>query len=506
MDKRSRAVTIVRRATRILLATSVLIVAVLAFVVSTATVPSQGLTGGDVGLLVGVDPGGPVWRDGIRSGELVVELQAGDEPGGWRLVTLDGTTEHVSSTAGHVARLRAYEAWSVVALAMALLTALPVFRGHPVAAPLLPVTLAITAQPLFFSGIFVAALVAGALVFLGGAVAIPAFASWRWWMGPAVAAGAGLALAWVFSILVDPALFDIVDTARLPAAAGFSVLGLITVFDRERFRESRRRIGPPQFVDLVYLAAAAAFLAAAGGLGRAPIELLAVAVVIALAIYPIWRHDAIGAFERFVTSSARRDAAILAIEDERGRLARDIHDAPLQDLSAVIRRLDNVPGAAQEAEALREVAARLRDVATALRPPVLQDLGLVAAIHDLRDTVSAANPNWEVTVDVDEATGDRPPADVELAALRVLQEAATNSIAHSKGRQLKIRGSVTPASIELQASDDGRGYGEVEARDARRAGHFGLDSMRERAEAVSAEATVASTPEGVTVTFRWAAG
>ena len=170
----------------------------------------------------------------------------------------------------------------------------------------------------------------------------------------------------------------------------------------------------------------------------------------------------------------------------------------------MIRRLEAVPGAEHEADALRAVAGQLRDVATALHPPVLVDLGLAAAIEDLRDQLCAGSPVWEIAVDVDDlTTTGRPPAEVELAAYRVTQEAMANAIAHSGGRCIGVRGSVAPEAIDLAISDDGHGLGEQDARAARRAGHFGLDSIRERALAAGGTSVLTSTPEGVCVRFRW---
>src|SRR5688572_17869090 len=112
-------------ALRLLLAGGVLFVAVLAFVASTATEPSHGVSGEEAGLVSVVEPGGPVWRDGIRVGDRVVELRAGGDPGGWLLVVNRGTTEYSSAGNDHIAKLRQYEAWSVVAVFLAILAALP---------------------------------------------------------------------------------------------------------------------------------------------------------------------------------------------------------------------------------------------------------------------------------------------------------------------------------------------------------------------------------------------
>jgi two-component system NarL family sensor kinase len=170
----------------------------------------------------------------------------------------------------------------------------------------------------------------------------------------------------------------------------------------------------------------------------------------------------------------------------------------------VIRRLESIPGADAETSSLRSVAEGLRDVATSLHPPVLQDLGLAAAIADLGDHASEAHPGWRVMVDVDDVTlADRPPADVELAAFRVIQEALANAIAHSQGHTLEIGGVVSTDSIDLRADDDGHGFHAEAAREARRAGHFGLDAMGERAEAVGGRVLVTPGPTGVSVRFQW---
>ena len=258
----------------------------------------------------------------------------------------------------------------------------------------------------------------------------------------------------------------------------------------------------PAFVDLLYLGLAVAILIA-GFIGNSLLPALVVTVA-AILVYPFWRRATLSSFERLVASQARRDASIRAVEDERGRLAREIHDSPLQELSGVIRRLEAVPGAEHEADALRAVAGQLRDVATTLHPPVLVDLGLAAAIEDLRDQLCASSPRWLITVEVDDlTTAGRPPAEVELAAFRVTQEAMANAIAHSGGLCLGVRGSVAPEVIDLAISDDGHGLREQDARAARRAGHFGLDSIRERAAAAGGTSVLTSTPQGVSVRFLW---
>ena len=454
------------------------------------------------GMVWSVEPGSPAWRDGIRPGDLVVALDSSE--GSWRIDTRSADIPHGSTKEDQIGRLRSFLPWSLLGLALAGIAGLLAYRGHSAAAVVVPIALLLGVQPLFAAGSLLGALLAGIVLFGGGALAAAAFGRWRKTLTIPLAIGASLGILWVVSTLVIPGAFDAVDASRRPAAAGFSLVGFAAVADRRRILEFMTGRSGPAFVDLLYLGLAVALLLA-GLLGALPLIPAVIVTSVAVLVYPFWRRATVSSFERLVTSQARRDASIRAIEDERGRLAREIHDSPLQELSGVIRRLEAVPGAEREADTLRGVAGQLRDVATTLHPPVLQDLGLAAAIEDLRDQYSITAPEWEVSVEVDDlTTGGRPPAEVELAAFRVTQEATANAIAHSRGHCVGISGSVTAEVVELAISDDGHGLLEEDARKARRAGHFGLDSMRERAEAIGGTVSV-TTAGGVCVRFQWKA-
>jgi signal transduction histidine kinase len=490
-----------RRAIQINLGLVVLVMAVLGLVVSAAVIPASGVVPENIGGVVrSVEPGSPGWRDGIREGDVVTDLDTSE--GNWHIATIGGEVRRDSSKSDQVKLLRSFIPWSIVALLVAAFAALLAYRGHPASAVLVPIALLLAAQPLFFTGSVPGALVAGIALFAGGGLAV-AFARWRTMLAVPLVAGLALSVLWVVSTLVLPAAFDAVDVSRGPAAAGFSVVGFAVVADRRRILDFMTGRSGPGFVDLLYLGLAVALLIA-GIFGSIPFLPALVVTVAAVLVYPFWRRATVASFERLVTSQARRDASIRATEDERGRLAREIHDSPLQELSGVIRRLEAVPGAEREADTLRAVAGQLRDVATALHPPVLQDLGLAAAIEDLRDQFGATAPDWQVSVEVDDLTSaGRPSAEVELAAFRVTQEATANAIAHSGGQRLGIRGSVTRNAVELAISDDGHGLLEEDTRTARRAGHFGLDSMRERAEAIGGTTSLTTAADGVCVRFHW---
>jgi signal transduction histidine kinase len=497
-----------RRAIQVGLGLAVLAMAVLALATSALVVPEPGVVTSDPGLgatvVLNVDPGSPAWRDHLRPGNQVLDLQGSDDPGGWRMVVRDGSGAMLeSSTTAQVDVLRSHVPWSMTALAVASIAALLAYRRRAAASVILPIAMLVAAQPLFLSGSLAAEILAGVAVCAGGALAAVAFATWRRLLVVPLIAGLALAAAQVGTILAAPDAFDGVDAARVPLAAGLSTIALASVLDRRRVVEFLTGRGGPAFVDVLYLGLAVA-LVLAGILGIVPLVPAIVVTGVAIAAYPAWRRATIAALDGLVTTQARRDAAIRAVEGERSRLAREIHDAPLQELSGVIRRLETVPGAEHEADTLREVAGQLRDVATTLHPPVLQDLGLAASLEDLGDQLSVTAPDWRVSVEVDDLTGTgRPRPEVELAAFRVAQEASSNAIAHSGGHHLGIAGSVASEAIELSITDDGHGLSEEDARSARRTGHFGLDSMRERAEAVGASTSIATSGQGVLIRFHW---
>lgn len=500
--KRAKLAAKLRRGTQIGLGLALLATAMFAALASAIGIPEPGVVAGNPGGVVDqVDPGGPTWRDGIRVGDQVLDV--GDFQGGWRILTMSGSVVREGTARSHLAVLRSHIPWALAALLIAALAALLAYRGHPMTAIVMPIAFAVAAQPVFFFGSYVGGILAGALVFVGGALAIAAFARWRRVTLIPIAVGIACALIWAASILAIPELFSAADAARGPVVAGFSLAGFLAIADRSRIRAAVTGEAGPAYIDLLYVGIVIA-LGLAALLGRAPIEVVLVVALAAILVYPFWRRATISMVERLVAGQARRHAVVRAVEDERGRLAREIHDSPLQELAGVIRRLEAVAGTEREADSLRVVAAQLRDVATTLHPPVLQDLGLAPAIEDLRDQLSGAHPTFTIVAQVDDLTNAaRPPADVELAAYRVVQEAAANALTHGKGQRVVIQGSVAQQAIELTVKDDGCGYRDEDARTARRAGHFGLDSMRERAQAVGGHTQIDNLPDGVAVRFHW---
>ena len=182
---------------------------------------------------------------------------------------------------------------------------------------------------------------------------------------------------------------------------------------------------------------------------------------------------------------------VQAQEEERRRIARELHDEAGHALTAAIFRLDlestRLPAEAASArsvlgtarDSLLECATTLHDIAFALRPRILEDLGLSAALRSLARQAMAAD-GLEVTLAVD---GQERPLDkgVELAVFRVVQEALTNTRKHARATQAAIRLSFHPHVLLVQIEDNGSGIGAPEAGSPRRPG-LGLAGMRERIE------------------------
>lgn len=199
-------------------------------------------------------------------------------------------------------------------------------------------------------------------------------------------------------------------------------------------------------------------------------------------------------------ATTQRDQVVAAMEAERSRIAADIHDDALQELTMLGWKLD-ASGDKENAASAREVADRLRAILGDLRLPILDDLGTGPALEWLVERVGRA-AGGEVRLERSDQV--RPPAAVELAFFRVAQEALSNAVRHGQPPVL-VRYWTTPTSASLSVDDAGPG---IDAGDAERAGsgHFGMLNMRQRAEQIGALLDVRRWPTGGTrVTMEWRA-
>lgn len=178
--------------------------------------------------------------------------------------------------------------------------------------------------------------------------------------------------------------------------------------------------------------------------------------------------------------------AIAAREEERRRMAHELHDGPLQSLVLVARKLDAVGDIAPQAGALDdareiidETAGELRRLSRAPRPPILDDLGLVAA---LRSETSAFAHRSGMEARFEVAGTVRPlPQDTELLLLRVTQESLHNAERHSGGSTVEVILRYEPDAAALAVADNGRGIGTVPPATTLLArGKLGLLGIQER--------------------------
>jgi signal transduction histidine kinase len=203
---------------------------------------------------------------------------------------------------------------------------------------------------------------------------------------------------------------------------------------------------------------------------------------------------------RLATVALRqRDLVVAATEAERSRIAADIHDDALQDLTMLIRRLD-AAGDTTNADAARDIAERLRAICGDLRLPVLDDLGVGPALEWLSSRAETSVDSLVLDRLADES---RLPADVELAVFRVAQEALSNAVRHGSS-PIVVRYRSRPDWVELVVDDSGSGLPDGAAEAAELAGHLGLLNMTQRAEAVGADFRIGPRPGGGTrVSLIW---
>lgn len=163
-----------------------------------------------------------------------------------------------------------------------------------------------------------------------------------------------------------------------------------------------------------------------------------------------------------------------AEETERGRIARDIHDGPLQKAMLIAGAIGDLSGS--QSTLARQLASELREVCSRLRPAILDDLGLVPALDWLLDGV-LKHSGLSTRLVLDGVLEDERFAPVvELALFRVTQEAANNAMKHSCGDSLTTTLIREEDALVLKVSDDGVGFSQAK----RNMGGIGLSSMNER--------------------------
>jgi signal transduction histidine kinase len=226
-------------------------------------------------------------------------------------------------------------------------------------------------------------------------------------------------------------------------------------------------------------------------------------------------HGLAGEVAALATARKRLlDRTVQAREEERIRLAAELHDGPIQRLTGVAytadlsrRRLDraDLAGGQQLLESLEddirgEVAA-LRQVMVQLRPPALDEWGLSAALTDYANTFQQQTG---ITCSIQATLPERLARAHETVLYRVAQEALTNVAKHAKARRAWVTLTISQGQVRLQVGDDGTGFAATHPEDPigdhLGLNHFGLASMRQQLEMAGGSWQVHSRPgQGTTV-------
>jgi signal transduction histidine kinase len=172
-------------------------------------------------------------------------------------------------------------------------------------------------------------------------------------------------------------------------------------------------------------------------------------------------------------------------EDERRRIARELHDEAGQILTAVKIELD-LDGRKEASEMVGRALSQVRVLSNLLRPTVLDDLGLLPALRALTEDFGrrariAAELSCPETLPV-------LAPDAQVAIYRVVQEALTNVARHAQAQHARVRLQLEPRTVRVRVEDDGHGVrGEITP-------HLGLLGMRERVTALGGTLTVEPAP------------
>ena len=196
------------------------------------------------------------------------------------------------------------------------------------------------------------------------------------------------------------------------------------------------------------------------------------------------------------------DNLLAAHEEERAWVAREVHDDALQRVAMLVHELDEWPGTGRTngtsdrlaalREEIEDLGVMLRRVAHRMHPALIDHAGLVPALQSLAVDVSRSSGIRVEVTDESQGEGSAPlPRDHAILVYRIAQEALRNVVKHASVSQCRMYIAVGPTSIELQVTDQGKGF---VADDSARGRGLGLISMAERARLADGRLEISSRP------------
>ena len=240
-----------------------------------------------------------------------------------------------------------------------------------------------------------------------------------------------------------------------------------------------------------------------------PLDLTEWPLMFAIAVLVAWMADREQSVGRRYAGLYRetRDRLVRAQEEERGRIARDLHDGIGQTLAALTLTLDAASTGSETETAIavdrsrelaREALADTRLAAERIRPRRLAERGLASALRAMTST-----PGGQVAVAIGPGADVRLPAEAELDTYRIAQEAVRNAIQHASAGHIAVSLSRTVSGLRLEVVDDGIGFDRTSVDPQR----LGIVGMSERADAIGGELRVGTAAgEGTRITLTIPAG
>jgi signal transduction histidine kinase len=197
------------------------------------------------------------------------------------------------------------------------------------------------------------------------------------------------------------------------------------------------------------------------------------------------------AYERLALLHERLDAAK---EEERRYVASELHDELGQLLTVIKLRLQmgaSVP-AGGTLELVDQAIDRVRKISRDLRPPLLDEVGLMPALR-AHVEAQAALSGVPIELAADEAAAERLPPPLEIACFRIVQESLTNALRHAAPSLIQVRAVRESSAVALEITDDGRGF-DTAALAQTSDRHLGIIGMQERVRARGGSFRISSTP------------
>jgi two-component system sensor histidine kinase UhpB len=206
--------------------------------------------------------------------------------------------------------------------------------------------------------------------------------------------------------------------------------------------------------------------------------------------------------ERIALLEERMTQVVKAQEEERQRVARELHDQAGQTLTALqlgfshIEASGPTPEVQEKAASLRQLAVEamhiIRNLALALRPSALDELGLPEALRYVTETL-AGRTGIRAKLEVS-GSPRRLPAETEVTLFRIVQEALTNVAKHAQANLVTVKLAFDNPRVELSIEDDGVGFDVERALGAERRKSLGLIGMQERCQLIGSRLQIRSRP------------